>query len=184
MNLRTTLIILSAITVATIVYVGYFISWALEPAISDLWHPYEARISPQYFDGVTMVTNVTQGTTVHLNVTFKSYSEAKLAIPIENFCLVWYNENVTSSSIGPIYVGKTIPGQEKVFNYSLSFNKITLEPGMGNSSILSVNFADNAPVGRYVVILEMGECKFLSPSEKQGIYTYSIDVCFVVNPKG
>ena len=183
MNNKTTLIILSAITVVTTVYVGYTIS-AIEPTISNLWHPYEARISPQYFDGVTSVTNATQGTTVHLNVTFKSYSEAKLAIPIENFSLVWHDENVSSSSIGPIYVGKIIPGQEKVFNYSLSLNRITLEPEMGNSSILSVNFADNAPVGRYVVTLEMGECEFLSPSEKQGRYTYSIDLCFVVNPSG
>jgi hypothetical protein len=125
-----------------------------------------------YYDIFPQIANTTQGATTHVNLTLTSTSSAKMAIPID-LKLLGYSSTIEGFNTyetfawggGSDYWNNSVV-QENVFNYSLSFNKLTLEPGASNSTIITISLADDAPTGRYLIKLYLGTIEFLSPPGK------------------
>ena len=126
---------------------------------------YSYNISPLNTKGM----NISQGTTLQANLTFTSKNNQQLSIPIENLKLSTYNEEVETSII-----------QEKVFNYSFSLSHLTLKPSMSNSTILTISLAQDAPIGRYELALNIGKIT----DRISGLsYTGTIPIEMIVTPK-
>ncbi|MGD6851830.1 MAG: hypothetical protein ACQCN6_07215 [Candidatus Bathyarchaeia archaeon] len=108
--------------------------------------------------------NVTQGSTWQKNITLILSLDEKVAIPFENLTILSYNK----TSILP-------DSQEKILNYTFSDNPLILSPHEYNTTVLTVTMAEDAPVGRYVLIANLGN------SNITNISAYSLVVR--VNPK-
>ena len=166
---------------------------------------YDFDISPQHIEGIKGTINTTQGATVHINLTLTSECKAKMAIPIEPLRLTGYYKNVTSRWVTSFPWGEITPGenltekygdsppweipeipiQEEIFSYSLSLNELTLEPGMSNSTIITISLADNVPIGGYSISLDLGEMEFLSaPGENYISYTHGMNLYLTVTSSG
>jgi hypothetical protein len=123
--------------------------------------------------------NVTQGTTVQVNLTFTETLDTQVTIPIENLKLIAYNQTVDYSNWDSRYWNTSLI-QEKVFNYSFSLNRLTLQPAKSNSTIITINVAQDAPTGRYELSLYSGNIK----DEISGLsFTESIPIELIVVPK-
>ncbi len=129
------------------------------------------------------IVNTTQGATLNVNFTLTSMCSAKIAVPVE-LELLGYDSTIEGRDTLPTFgfgggfdFWNTSVVQERVFNYSFSFSKVNLEPWLSNSTIITINLADDAPVGRYLVFLYLDRIEFLSPP---GMYdvSYSEDVEF------
>jgi hypothetical protein len=90
--------------------------------------------------------NVTQGSALQLNVTLTSLTDQELTIPIENLTLSGFNNTSWDTSVP----------QNKVLNYIFSTNQLVLQPHGSNSTVLTVNIAEDAPLGQYVFTVELG----------------------------
>ena len=91
--------------------------------------------------------NVSQGSTLQVNVTLTSNTDQELTIPIENLALSGFNNTSWGTSIP----------QNKVFNYTFSASKLVLQPYESNSTVLAVDIADDAPLGQYALSIELGD---------------------------
>lgn len=138
---------------------------------------YDYEISP------AEIVNTTQGATLQVNFTLTSMCSAKMAIPVE-LKLLGYDSTIEGFDTLPTFgwgggfdFWNTSVVQERVFNYSLSFGKITLQPQMSNSTIITISLADDAPVGRYLVFLYLGSIEFLSPPGEYEV-SYGSDMEF------
>jgi hypothetical protein len=138
------------------------------------------------YDFSPEIARATQGATPQVNLTLTSQSSAKMAIPIE-LELFGYNRTIEGFDTIETYgwgggsdYWDTSVVQERVFNYSLSFNKLTLQPGMPNSTIITFSFADDAPVGRYLLFLYLGNIEFLSPPGEYEVSYSSEDVFGII----
>jgi hypothetical protein len=92
--------------------------------------------------------NVSQGTTLLINVTLSSLSSQQIAM-LTVLRLCSYNETVDYGNWYNWQEWNTSIVQERVFNYSFSPNEPTLQPLMSNSTVLTINLAEDAPLGRY-----------------------------------
>ena len=125
--------------------------------------------------------NVSQGTKLQLNLTFTSHGTEQLTIPIENLTLLNYDGSMPmdykswnfSSNWSP-----TIP-QERVFNYTFGANRITLQPALSNSTILTIYVAEDAPLGKYAFGINLGTVT----SESELPYSGSVGLGLIVTPK-
>lgn len=90
--------------------------------------------------------NVTQGSALQVNVTLTSRADQELTIPIENLTLSGFNNTRWDTSIP----------QNKVFNYTFSTNQLVLQPHGSNSTVLTINVAEDASLGQYVFTIELG----------------------------
>jgi hypothetical protein len=138
---------------------------------------YDYEISP------AEIVNTTQGATLQVNFTLTSMCSAKIAIPIE-LKLLGYDSTIEGFDTLPTFgwgggfdFWNTSVVQERVFNYSLSFGKLTLQPQMSNSTIITISLADDAPIGRYLVFLYLGSIEFLSPPGEYEV-SYGSDMEF------
>ena len=94
-----------------------------------------------------------------------------------------YTETITSLW-GSIGWNKPLV-QERVFNYSLSLDKVTLQPFMSNSTIITINLADDAPLGKYSIRVELGNIEFLSTPEEYDIsYSTGVELYLIVTSGG
>lgn len=127
--------------------------------------------------------NVSQGTILRLNLTFTSLSNKQLTIPIENLKLIAYSETIDYTNWDTSNWNTSIL-QERVFNYTFSFNQPTLQPSMSNSTILTIYIAEDAPLGRYALDVNFDTVKLIPPDGKSELsYGGSIGIEMIITPK-
>jgi hypothetical protein len=103
-------------------------------------------------NGGAAYDNISQGTLFQVNLTFISKTNQQILIPLENLTVSYYNSTVDRKLF--FSSDKSYPViQALAFNYSFSLNPIILQPNMSNSTILTINLADDAPVGQYILAI-------------------------------
>jgi hypothetical protein len=174
------MMVIIAVTIVVVVGLRYKLDINPVPTPRLL---YDVNISPQHLDDIKNVINTTQGTAVHINLTLTSECDTQMAIPIEEVKLSGYSENVTSIWGGSNWDKPLV--QKSVFNYSLSLDKLTLQPKMSNFTIITISLADTAPVGRYTIYLDLGNIEFLSTPEEYDIsYSTGVELYLIVTSGG
>jgi hypothetical protein len=128
--------------------------------------------------GMGRYDNVSQGTPFQVNLTFTSITTQKKLITIENLTVCYYNSTVDRHKF--IASDKSYPViQALAFNYSFSLNPVVLQPYMSNSTILTINLADDAPLGQYTLAIHTARII------ENGIsYSGSFGLEMIVTPKG
>ncbi len=127
-----------------------------------------------------------QGQTQQFNLTLYMLegSRPKISLPVENLTLTGYNSTLQDAINWNNRDWNKSLIQKSVFNYSLSKNPITLQPDAANSTVITFQWADDAPVGRYTIDVHLGEFSFLSPPEKfDQSYREQFTLYIEVNPK-
>jgi hypothetical protein len=108
-------------------------------------------VIPQYPSWI----NVSQGTSFKVNLTITSMA-GQLEVRMQNLTVTYYYSQVKLGN--PIDLSdnnfSSIP--KSAFNYSFSINPITLQPIMSNSTIITVNLAEDAPIGQYFIAVRQG----------------------------
>ena len=129
---------------------------------------YEYTISPQnvqfsyVLQGITLQT--TPGAELQINFTFMSTAPQKIMIPIENLALTAYNNNDNSADYSQSWDTRTWNTslvQDRVFNYSFSLEEPSLQPDTSNSTVLTINVSNNAPLGRYALEVNLGSVRLV-----------------------
>jgi hypothetical protein len=136
------------------------------------------------------IVNTTQGATLQVSFTLTSMCSAKIAVPI-SLKLVGYNDTIEGYDTLPTFgwgggfdFWDTSVVQERVFNYSVSFGKLTLQPSLSNSTIITFDMADDAPLGRYLIDLSLGNIEFLRPPGMYEVsYTSDTEFGIIVNSR-
>ena len=90
-------------------------------------------------------TNVTQGATFQQNLTVLSRAEIQLQIPLSLKLTGSNNSAYTSST-----------PQDRIFNYTFNPNLLVINPDESRCAILTVEVANDAPLGLYVLKVELG----------------------------
>ena len=106
-------------------------------------------------------TNTTQGATFQQTLTVLSTAAIQIQIPL-SLKLTGYNNSAYASSAP----------QEEIFNYTFNPNVLDLNPDENQSSILTVEVADDAPLGKYVLNVELGNASLTH----LGGYTFFVNV--------
>jgi hypothetical protein len=123
--------------------IGYY--WINRPKTENPEIPYKP--TTMFSDSFSPFDlTVAQGATYQLTITLTTPCDTEISVPFENLSLTIYNNAVWHSSTP----------QERIFNYTFSPNSLTLQPYGTNSSILTVNMAEDAPIGRYVMYVTYG----------------------------
>jgi hypothetical protein len=130
--------------------------------------------------------NVSQGLPLQVNITFRSITNQPITIPIENLTVTYYNSTVDLH--GWINDnGNYSLIQQQAFNYSFSLNQITLQPGMSNSTLLTINLAEDAPLGQYSIDIHLGYVKVYvndaNGNSQLLSYSGTIGLAMIVTPK-
>ena len=181
MNQRNYVVVsIILISVVILAYVSY--SSSIQPRSTPATL-YMHKVSLQNTSVETDVINASQGTTQQLNLTLISWHSPKISIPIENLKITAYNSTVDFSNSWDSSRWNTTVSQGAVFNYSFSLSQLVLQPNGSNSTIITVNLANNAPVGRYTLELSLGQIKFLSPSDNDLSYGAGIWLGMIITPK-
>jgi hypothetical protein len=124
--------------------------------------------------------NVSQGSTLQVNLTFSSImTKQPIVIPIENLVVTYYNSTVNYHS-WITYNDNFSLIQAEAFNYSFSVNPIILQPSMSNSTILTINLANDAPLGQYSTDIRSSE---ISDNYFHESYTTSFYLGIIITPK-
>jgi len=145
---------------------------------------YSYNISIQNIGVAEDVINASLGSTQHLNLTLTSMSSMQILIPAENLKLTAFNSTIDYSNNWDTSSWNTSVTQESVFNYSLSLSQLILQPNVSNSTIVTINLANNAPTGRYALEINLGDVKFLSAHGKHDqSYGSSVWLGMIVTPK-
>jgi hypothetical protein len=126
--------------------------------------------------------DVPQGATYQINYTLASWGcPEQFAVTIENLTLTkfasfdsypdgnlsWENISAWEPSIA----------QDTIFNYSLSQSQLTLQPHMSNSTIITLNWADDAPTGHYLISVNISKPNFSTePSKYDWISSVPVDL--------
>jgi hypothetical protein len=104
--------------------------------------------------GYTGWINVSQGTNFNVNLTLTSLAGQIEKVQIENLTLTYYNSQVKlGSNINTLNDYSSI--QRSTFNYSLGINPVTIQPIMSNSTIITINLAQDAPTGQYTIAVKV-----------------------------
>jgi hypothetical protein len=126
--------------------------------------------------------NVTQGSTQQINYTLTSMCPSQFTVPFENLTLTSYDSfynnwnNVTDWN-------PSIP-QDTIFNYTVSQSQLTLQPNTSNSTVITIRWAGNAPTGRYIISVNLGQAEFPSePSKYDGASGFPVSIEVIVNPQ-
>jgi hypothetical protein len=134
-----------------------------------------------YSNNFPQPINASQGTTQQVNLTLTSYQSPEIAIPIENIMIAGYTSAIYYGFNGTSPWSTS--AQETVFNYSFSLSQLILQPNMSNSTIITINLANNAPLGSYSLDIHLGKIIFLSPPGKYDVsYSEGIPLVMVVTP--
>jgi hypothetical protein len=191
------------VTVVSIIVIVAVIFGIIYVIYSSQFHPTGTPINTPiilydhtvYVDNIATYTlNASQGLTQQLNLTLTAYeSSPPIAVPIGNINLIAYNNTIDYSNNWDTRVWNKSLVQSSVFNYSIGLKTLTLQPNMPNSTLVTINWADNAPAGRYTAEIYLGNLKFLSTQGKNdqtapisftsGAYASSIWLGIVVTPK-
>ena len=139
MRRRFPLILIATIIFVTVVVV-YFIRSAAPPDEGSPLIAVDLETSVPLEDG-----NITQGMTFTVNLTISSVADKELSIPLHLL--------LTNLKNGGWVTPLT---EQEVLNSTFQPNPLVLQPHGNNSSFLTVNLADDAPLGAYVFYVELG----------------------------
>ena len=117
--------------------------------------------------------NVTQGSTLHLNFNLTSKADQELTIPIENITLFWFYSESYDGELDTFFsitdwpngYGYNHSTQDKVFNCTFSATQVVLQPLESDSIDITLEMADNAPVGKYSFLIALGNGQVTSQPE-------------------
>ncbi len=128
--------------------------------------------------------NVSQGLPLEVNVTFTSLTNLPIIIPIENLTVTYYNSTVDLHSWINNNINYSLI-QQQAFNYFFSLNQLTLQPNMSNSTLLTINLAQNAPIGQYSIDINLGNVQAVNANENSQLLSYSgtLGLEIIVTPK-
>jgi hypothetical protein len=175
------LTILGVAIIIGIIYLGF--SSQIHPASTPI-HLYNYTV---YSDtGVaTNTLNASQGLTQQLNLTITPMpASPPIVVPIDSIKLTSYNSTIDYGGNWDTSNWNKSLIQEAIFNYSFNLNTLTLQPNTSNSTIITINWAKNAPTGRYTAEINLGNIKFLSTQGKHDqSYNSSIWLKIVITPK-
>jgi len=115
--------------------------------------------------------NVTQGMTTSINVTFTSVTNQSIEIPIENLTLSTYSSTINPKIWADNRNSSLI--QSDVCTYNFSFDSLLLQPSKSNTTMLSIQFANNAPIGQYYFNVHIGHTILLNSGSESNDYTTS-----------
>jgi len=90
-------------------------------------------------------TKITQGAIFQQNLTVLSKAEIQIQIPL-SLKLTGYNNSAYTSSTP----------QDRIFNYTFNPNLLVINPDESQSSIITIEVANDAPLGLYVLNIELG----------------------------
>lgn len=124
-------------------------------------------------------SNVTQGSTLQLNLTFTSIANQPIEIPVENLTLSTYSDTINPSVWADS--GNSSFIQDNVLTYIFSFNPVIVQPSLSNSTVLTIKFADNAPIGQYYLNLKLGRAMLINTQSEANYYS-TIGVEIIVLP--
>lgn len=99
--------------------------------------------------------NISQGLKLQVNIIFTSIGDQSLTLPIENLKVTYYNNNVDLHK----WIndnGNYSLLQQQAFDYQFIPTLVTLQPKMSNSTILTMNIAQDAPTGQYSIEINIG----------------------------
>ena len=177
--LVTVAVVVIAVLVGTI-YLGY--SSQTHPVSTPiLLYNYMVYSNTGVF---TSTLNASQGLTQQLNLTLTAMNfSPSIAVPIDNIKLTAYNSTINYGGNWDTSGWNNSVVQSSVFNYSFSLTALTLQPNKSNSTIITINWARNAPTGRYTAEINLGNVKFLSTQGKYDqSYGSSIWLGIVITP--
>lgn len=124
--------------------------------------------------------NVTQGSTLPINFTFTPITNQPIEIPIENITLSSYSDTINPKAW--VDTGNSGLVQDNVFTYSFSFNPVIVQPSTSNSTMLTIKFADNAPIGQYYLELKLGRAILINTQSEANYYsTLGIEIIILPN---
>jgi hypothetical protein len=131
------------------------------------------------------IFNVSQGLTQQLNLTLQLLdSYPSIIVPIDDINSLVHNNTIVYDNNWDTHNWNPSLVQTSVFNYSYSQKKLILQPNATSSIIITINWADNAPTGRYALDLNLGRFQFLTPpGEGYQSYGRAIWLGFIVSPK-
>jgi hypothetical protein len=145
--------------VVAICVVGGVVFWVLTHEHISTGIPSGA--APYYYSYkiATLDTNLelpffptTQGATQQFNLTFAiSEEQPKILLPIGDLNLTGYNSSRYDAVDWINWDWNSSIVQKSIFNYSLSQTSVVLQPGVANSTVLTLNWAKDAPTGRYTI---------------------------------
>jgi hypothetical protein len=124
-------------------------------------------------------SNVTQGTTLHVNITFHSLTYQAIEIPLENLTVNGYSDVINTHVSGSFGNASLI--HNNAFTYCFSLNHIVVQPSMSNSTVLTINFANNIPLGQYDFLVRTDRIKLID-SQSQSYFT-AVELGVIVLPK-
>ena len=114
-------------------------STILEPSIKPF-----PLISISVYPNYYKMENISQGATFQENITITSQVETQVPL---NLTLTGYNNTSWISSTP----------QEELFNYTFTPNELNLNENGSSSSILTIQLAEDVPLGRYVFYIGVGK---------------------------
>ena len=126
--------------------------------------------------------NVSQGATYQINYTLLSWGcPEQFTVTIESLSLTKFASFDSYPDCnfywGNISAWEHSIAQDTIFNYSLSQSRLTLQPHMSNSTIMTLKWADNAPTGHYLISVNIGKPEFVTePSKYDGIPSIPVDL--------
>ena len=140
MRRRFSLIIITTIILVTIIVV-FFIRSAEPPGEAPPLIAVDMKSSMPLRGG-----NITQGMAFTVNITISSFADKELTIPLglslEGLADVGWMPPLTA---------------EEVFSSVFEPETLILQPHGSSSSLLTVNLAEDAPLGAYVFYIELGD---------------------------
>jgi hypothetical protein len=167
--------------------VGGVLVWGFtHMPVSNITRPY------YYFYKITTLdTNLelpffstTQGATQQFNLTFAiSEERPKILLPIGDLNLTGYNSSRYDAVDWINWEWNSSIVQKSIFNYSLSQTSVVLQPGVANSTVLTLNWAKDAPTGRYKIDIPLQNFVFLEPQGEYKTFAMSLILFIRVDPK-
>jgi hypothetical protein len=88
--------------------------------------------------------NVSQGSTFQINITLTSLLETELILPFESIDVMGFNDSSTNIPKGIL------------FSFNFDKNPLIISPNSSDSTILTINMADDAPIGKYLILIKYG----------------------------
>jgi hypothetical protein len=128
------------------------------------------------------IMNVTQGSTQQVNFTITSNTDQELTIPLLDLkleALVSETYNGELDSFIPLpdwpnHFHFNQSAQDRPFNYTFSHNQLILQPYESDSTVITLDIVEDAPLGFYVFKIGLG-------NEVTGQQSWQLSV--VVEPK-
>jgi hypothetical protein len=164
MNTRHLRIVAVIVVLSIILYTFSVLVWMNNLTIGplDIRPLIECKVSNIEDYTNDYVLDATQGSTQQVNFTLTSKTDQILTIPLDFWLLAFHSETYNGEldsfipSNNPTRFHYNETAHDKLFNYAFSHNQLILKPFESNSTILTLEIADIAPLGFYAFSVRLG----------------------------